>query len=212
MAQIMQQDNMRGNKRPRYDDYGPVCFDNGPGNTTFITHPTTVDPNLTINSSPDATLSLRNNHSGVNQTTASVPDYSQDAEVDIFSEFLMGDDNILPSSFGGDGAIDCIDLPFGDSSSGGGTGDENHNSWEYVITDGHSSSDRAASSGPLPGQPTEPLQHNSKPRTARVGPAEQEWEERRPLITYLYGPEKPNLNLTLQELMSAMEKAGFLKG
>lgn len=44
------------------------------------------------------------------------------------------------------------------------------------------------------------------------GPSEQEWEERKPLVAFLYGPDKPSLNLTLQELMQVMKKAGFLTG
>ena len=53
---------------------------------------------------------------------------------------------------------------------------------------------------------------NPPSRTPREGPTEQEWEERRPLIMLLYGPEKPSLNLTLPELKRVMDEAGFLKG
>ncbi|KAK3348954.1 hypothetical protein B0T25DRAFT_231867 [Lasiosphaeria hispida] len=55
-------------------------------------------------------------------------------------------------------------------------------------------------------------QQQQQQRPSKEGPSEQEWEERQPLIQFLYAPDKPNLNLTLQELMKVMEKVGFLKG
>ncbi|KAK0619111.1 hypothetical protein B0T14DRAFT_566003 [Immersiella caudata] len=47
---------------------------------------------------------------------------------------------------------------------------------------------------------------------ASAGPSEQEWEEQKPLITFLYGGDTSSVNLTLQEVMKIMEKMGFLKG
>ncbi len=49
-------------------------------------------------------------------------------------------------------------------------------------------------------------------KTSRSGPTEQEWTERRPLITLLYSSDENCLNLTLTELMRVMETIGFLQG
>ncbi|KAM7195413.1 hypothetical protein V8F33_006754 [Rhypophila sp. PSN 637] len=118
----------------------------------------------------------------------------------------MDEHSVLLSSF--DDFVH-VDQHYGDSSSDG-FGDFTMDPWDH-----------AEQADPAVAEPTAPVpvlnqspqpQPNQIVMTSRAGPEKQEWEERRPLITLLYGPEKPSLNLTFQELMTVMDKAGFLKG
>lgn len=206
---------MRGNKRPRYDD-DSVDYPNAvPVNivipnfhSDYPDHSLNTQANLTVDNTSDPN---QNSHLLTNTSCGTqeiVPDHSRFTEPDMFSQWLSVDEDVFSSSYEEENTFARIGPSSGRSSWG------TLDSWVDVPQNHQVAHGPASSSLPGPSQggtevevPPDPLA-----RTSRGGPTEQEWEERRPFITYLYGPEKPNLNLTLRELMRAMEKAGFLKG
>lgn len=224
MAPLPQQGNPRSNKRPRQDDYpGDVGYSGGDG----------------VSSSSTAFQTPRNlDTNGINQLAA-VSDPSQYIDptdlvgqsswpyADSFSHFIAMDENgnnlpatrvaddldydqFLPGGFGTE-ALQYTYEPAA-SSSAPDVSSAQHESlmaaqW-VVVPSGTGTDNSNPSSSNSSLTPCPP----PSARWTKSGPSEQEWEERKPLIVLLYGPEKTNLNLTLPELMRVMGKAGFLVG
>ncbi|KAH6640276.1 hypothetical protein F5144DRAFT_559849 [Chaetomium tenue] len=203
MAGTLNLSNPRCSKRPRQGDYD---FGTGLDNTSGApkTFPDdSINPSLTMSNpygdAPSADPPQSDSLSNYNMNGAETTLFSWD----IGLQYLSPPDTDTAGLTTPGVAINSSDNHFWMSP---GTTESSNPSFGTSALPG----------GPLLSQPSmarnsgdPPLQ---QPRASREGPSEQEWEERRPLIQFLYAPDKPNLNLTLQELMQVMEKAGFLKG
>jgi len=229
MADTLNLRNPGCNKRPRQGDYD---FGAGLDNTSETPKTFPVDsitPNLTLlNSYGDAP-------SADPPQSDSLSNYIMDGDgtmhvswdIDLQYDLFPLDTDTAPADnhpYDPSRDVDHAHYahsnpPVGLATPGVAIGSSDSHLWVFRGTT--ESSDPSFGTSALPGgtplsQPSvaknsgdPPLQ---QPRAPREGPSEQEWEERRPLIQFLYAPDKPNLNLTLQELMQVMEKAGFLKG
>ncbi|KAK0715199.1 hypothetical protein B0H67DRAFT_644979 [Lasiosphaeris hirsuta] len=219
MADNLSVCNPRCSKRPRQGDYDSgVLFSN-----TFETPKTlaldsygdeaSADP-FADQSQPDLLSNWIMGDDG------SVPPLGWDINAQHSDDLLGADaaptDSYLfgPSQDADDTHYTHSSLPIGSAGPGAAAGSGTTGSWDLSFGASARPGDvllSRASTARASGSPQQQQQQQQQ-RPSKEGPSEQEWEERRPLIQFLYAPDKPNLNLTLQELMRAMEVAGFLKG
>lgn len=204
MDSFLQQHDTRCSKRPRQDDYNPGPIGGGGGSSTFEIPKTIPLDGL------NHAFTLCNSHYGDNAVTATPAD--QLYETDLFTQFItMDNENVVPTHI----QIRYDNSPPGDPGNDADDTPNLHYTHEYHPTAAEAVPSSVASQWnelPAISRTSVPPPPSQEMKLPRGGPTEQEWEERLPLIMLLYGPEKPSLNLTLQELMRVMEKAGFLKG
>ncbi|GAB1315918.1 hypothetical protein MFIFM68171_06128 [Madurella fahalii] len=205
MASFPQDDNIRSNKRPRHGDYNLAAF--GGSGSAFGT-PRNVEASDIIHPPVYDNANLVDhsyNYPGLFSNL--IHDMDDDGNIAYpLQNFnnLYGD---FPPEGSDDDALHYTHEQLATASATGGASSVERPIAEQqtIISPGLDTecSNSASSGTSLPPNPS---------RLTKAGPSAQEWEERKPLIAFLWGRDKPGLDLTLQELKQVMEMAGFLKG
>lgn len=209
MAAFAQQENTRCNKRPRHGDYNLGDLVNGDGSSAFETPRTSINPlSLPAPGHFDDARSL------VHQDYHNQSDFLFTWVMEENNDFVpvpgpYDDFMFLPSLVP---ANDTVHYTHEQPATYSATGDS---SIDGSMTE--------QGGWVLPGAGTECVNVSSSTPSflpppsgnlikASAGPSEQEWEEQKPFIAFLYGPDESGLNLTLPEVKRIMEKMGCLTG